>query len=141
MGGRPNYICRCQSVVNNPESPPRLQPPPSIPPLCVQNISCFLSNRQDVGAVHGIQGEEASGGSYFRRGLRVRATLLPRYNQPPLTAATYHLTNRSSPGDQSGGSSVIRLVQEFTAFLPTTAKTWELIICGLAICTRNSICI
>ena len=38
-----------------------------------------------------VQGEEASSGSYFRRGLRVRATLLPRYNQPPLTAATYHL--------------------------------------------------
>ena len=26
MGGRPNYICRCQSVVNNPESPPRPAP-------------------------------------------------------------------------------------------------------------------
>ena len=93
----------------------------------------MLSNRQDVGAVHGmrlaaVQGEEASSGSYFRRGLRVRATLLPRYNQPLLTAATYHLTNRSSRGDQSGGSPVIRLVQEFTAFLPTTDETWELII-------------
>ena len=143
VGGRPNYICRCQSVVNNPESPPRPTSSHHLPflLLCVQNILCFLSNRQDVGAVHAIQGEEASGGSYFRRGLRVRATLLPSYNQPPLTAATYHLTNRASPGDQSGGSSVIRLVQEFTAFLPTTAETWELIICGLAICTRNSISI
>ena len=145
MGGRPNYICRCQSVVNNPESPPRPASSHHLPflLLCVQNILCFLSNRQDVGAVHGmrlaaVQGEEASSGSYFRRGLRVRATLLPRYNQPPLTAATYHLTNRSSRGDQSGGSPVIRLVQEFTAFSPTTAETWELIICGLAICTRNS---
>ena len=140
VGGRPNYICRCQSVVNNPESPPRPTSSHHLPflLLCVQNISC-----QDVGAVHGmrlaaVQGEEASSGSYFRRGLRVRATLLPRYNQPPLTAATYHLTNQSSPGDQSGGSSVIRLVQEFTAFSPTTAETWEPIICGLAICTRNS---
>ena len=146
MGGRPNYICRCQSVVNNPESPPRPASSHHLPflLLCVQNILCFLSNRQDVGAMEHLmyRGRRlVASGSYFRRGLRVRATLLPRYNQPPLTAATYHLTNRSSPGDQSGGSSVIRLVQEFTAFLPTTAETWELIICGLAICTRNSISI
>ena len=53
MGGRPNYICRCQSVVNNPESPPRPASSHHLPflLLCVQNISCFLSNRQDVGAM------------------------------------------------------------------------------------------
>ena len=131
MGGRPNYICRCQSVVNNPESPPRPAP------ATLFHCSSFVSRISPASSVTarmlaqfmawGWQQGEASSGSYFRRGLRVRATLLPRYNQPPLTAATYHLSNRSSPGDQSGGSLVIILVQEFTVFLPTTAAK-ELII-------------
>ena len=108
MGGRPNYICRCQSVVNNPESPPRPTSSHHLPflLLCVQNISC-----QDVGAVHGmrlaaVQGEEASSGSYFRRGLRVRATLLPSYNHccylPSYQPIISRRPERRLPGHQTG---------------------------------------
>ena len=115
MGGRPNYICRCQSVVNNPESPPRPAPATTFHSsffvFRISSASSVLSNRQDVGAVHGmrlaaVQGEEASSGSYFRRGLRVRATLLPSYNHccylPSYQPIISRRPERRLPGHQTG---------------------------------------
>ena len=146
LAGDPNYICRCQSVVNNPESPPRPTSSHPLPLLllCVQNISCFLSNRPDVGAVHGmrlaVQGE-ASSGSYFRRGLRVRATLLPRYNQPPLTAATYHLPTDHLQATRAEAPWSSYLCRNLQYFYPQRLLKSLSFICGLAIFTRNSISI
>ena len=138
VGGRPNYICRCQSVVNNPESPPRPAPATTF------HSSFFVFRISPASSVTARMLEQLM---YRGRRLVVGhisgegCVSVLHYYPAITTAATYHLTNRSSRGDQSGGSPVIRLVQEFTAFLPTTAETWELIICGLAICTRNSISI
>ena len=131
LAGDPNYICRCQSVVNNPESPPR---PAS---ATIFHSSYFVSRISSASSVTArMLAQFMAWGWQQCRGRLVghisgEGCMSMLHYYPAITSPAHCCylpsTNRSSPGDQSGGSLVIILVQEFTVFLPTTAAK-ELII-------------